>query len=303
MNSFCLQSSLQSQYLRICFVLSFNTILDISYKIFVDCRWRNVFWDTVEALFFKSLTWNSYSFRWFLPLVLNFITSLKSSPFQGLSYYLEGPGWAYLSTWSPTRHFRAILVQHLLELKLVLVTFPATCVRICFRCLFGAKDPTTHQLTSGKTKSLCHKTRQGLIKHQELASAPVTNVTKLILVSLELLGAMKRDILKVGFHVVCINYWWAMWLIKWIKNNSLTIYFPLFEGKLHINLKFVPLSATQNSNKNWLFRVKVDCNFNHRFLVYENFISVLYYTLFTSSRWCFRISKAMGNLKVTFWIH
>ena len=48
---------------------------------------------------------------------------------------------------------------------------------------------------------------QGLSKHQEVSSTTVTKVTKLIFIFGDLLGAMKRYILKHRFHVVHMNYW------------------------------------------------------------------------------------------------
>ena len=48
---------------------------------------------------------------------------------------------------------------------------------------------------------------QGLSKHQEVGSTPVTKVTKLIVNFWDLLGAKKRWILKDRFHAVHMNYW------------------------------------------------------------------------------------------------
>ena len=56
-------------------------------------------------------------------------------------------------------------------------------------------------------KTLCiDRIYQGLSKHQEVSSTSVTKVTKLIVVPWDLLGAIKRSILKLMFHAVHMNY-------------------------------------------------------------------------------------------------
>ena len=48
---------------------------------------------------------------------------------------------------------------------------------------------------------------QGLNKHQEVSSTPVTKGKKIIVVLWDLLDEIKRLILKHRFHVVHMNYW------------------------------------------------------------------------------------------------